>query len=262
MTRVGVLGAGAIGSVVASALADGRIEGCELGGVLRRPGGAKVFREVDDLDALLVASDLVVEAAGQEVVADYGPTVLAAGVDLLVSSVGALVDDALWARLREPSAGRGRLLLTSGAIGGLDLFRAAALMGPLDRVRLLTTKPPRALLAPWMDERLRHAVETSAEPVTVFEGVARDAVARFPTSVNVAATLALATIGFDRTEVVVVANPATASVSHEILVEGAAGRYEVRVDNRPSDNPKTSAITPFSIIRALGDTGRQVLIGV
>lgn len=259
--RVGVVGVGAIGSVVADALVQGRVARCQLSGVLRRQGSPAVPGQVGSLDDLIAVSDVVVEAAGHDAVAAHGQAVLDAGLDLMVTSVGSLADDDLRGRLIA-AAGRGRLLLSAGAIGGLGLFRAAALMGALDHVRLVTTKPPGALTSGWMDGALRRSLEAGEAPVVAFRGSARQAVARFPASVNVAATLALATVGFDRTEVVVVGDPRSTAVGHEISVTGDAGSYELRIRNAPSANPRTSGITPYNVIRALSDAGDRVVVGL
>jgi aspartate dehydrogenase len=261
---VGVIGHGTIGSVVVEALACGEVPGCRLAAVLTRtPAGAgrpAVPAAVASRDDLLASSRLVVEAADSHAVAEHGAAIVDAGIDLLVVSVGALADDRLRARLCTPSGGR--LLLSSGAIGGLGLLRSAALYGPLREVRLTTTKPPPALERPWMTEAERARLRSATRPVTVYAGTARDAVDRFPQSVNVAATLALATVGFDETRVEVVADPAATRVRHDIAVEAAAGRYAVSIENVPSSSPRTSAVTPYAVLRALRDLTATLVVGV
>ncbi|MGH9212748.1 MAG: aspartate dehydrogenase domain-containing protein [Acidimicrobiales bacterium] len=271
MIAVGIIGHGAIGSVVAAALDRGDVSGCRLAGVLgwsRRPDA------VTAIDELVAHSQVVVEAAGAEALATYGPTVVAGGVDLLVLSVGALADDDLRRRLltegreRSDTGGTtpglphgGRMLLSAGAIGGLGLLRAAALLGPIHHAGLTTTKPPSALERPWMSPSDRARLREATGPLTVFSGPARDAVTRFPESANVSATLALATVGFDATHVELVAQPGATLVRHRIEVDAAAGHYTFEIENRPSANLRTSAITPYAVIRALGDLSASVVIG-
>jgi aspartate dehydrogenase len=259
--RVGVIGHGAIGSVVASELAAGHVARCTLAGVLTRSHRQDVPQAVGSLDELLDRSDIVVEAAGHDAVVDHAPRVLGAGIDMLVVSVGALVDDELRERLTSGDL-PGRLLLSSGAIGGLGLMRAAARLGAIDSVRLTTTKAPDALLAAWMTPSLIAELRTSTRPVPVFEGTAREAVEHFPNSVNVSATLALATLGLDRTRVTVVADRTAVRVRHVIEVDGDAGHYELHIDNTPSSNPRTSAITPFNVLRALSDMSDGTVVGL
>jgi aspartate dehydrogenase len=247
MTRVGVIGAGAIGSVVADALREGKVDGATLGGVVAGREAARAAFE-----ALLETCDVVVEAASQAAVAEYGPSVKEAGIDLVVVSVGALVDDELLGTLTAPSAGR--LLISTGACGGIDILRAAQLMHPLDAVRLQTTKPGAALVRDWMEPELQQKLVDGEEELTVFVGPAREAVQRFPQTANISALLALATIGFDGVEVEVRAVPHGRAASHEITASGQAGAYRFLIENALSPrNMKTSAVTAYAVLRALTD---------
>jgi aspartate dehydrogenase len=257
--RVGLIGHGAIGTVVAAELLSGRVAGSTLSAVLTRSGTAP--RRVDTVEGLIERSDVVVEAAGPHSVAKDGPSILEAGVDLLVVSVGALVDDDLRERLCDPDL-PGRLLVSAGAIGCLGLLRAARIMGSLERVELTTTKLPAALLATWMSSSTVSELRAGSHPVEVFSGTAREAVTLFPESVNVAATLALATVGFEQTKVTVIGDPSADRVRHVIEVEGDAGSYRFQIENTPSANPRTSAITPYNVVRALCDMGDALVVGL
>src|SRR5690606_35260259 len=125
--RVGVLGHGAIGSVVAEQLSLGAILGAQLEGViLRRPRPDLDVKQLS-LNEAMDRCDLIVECAGQQALHDHAVPILQAGVDLLISSMGALADQQFAQQLQD--AGPGRLSVTSGAIGGLDLLAAAARMG-------------------------------------------------------------------------------------------------------------------------------------
>ena len=253
MLRVGLIGCGAIGSVVARELSEGAVPEAELTAVFDpfvvHPHG------VEDRDSLLDASDVVVEAAGHGPLRDHGVAVRESGADLLVVSIGALADEGLEAALRQAEGGR--LFLCTGAIGGFDILRAAMLFGPLDEVAITSTKPAGALKRPWMAESVLDALEDGFEPVTVFDGPAREACERFPESANVTATLSLATVGFDRVRVQMVGDPAATRVRHEVTASGAAGTYELSFENAASpDNPRTSAVTAYSVLRALTDIRR------
>ncbi len=211
--------------------------------------------KVGDLGSLLSLSDVVVEAAGHAALRENGVAVRESGTDLLVVSIGALADEDLEAELR--GAGGGHLFLSTGAIGGLDILRAAMLLGPLEEVFITSTKPAVALSRPWMDAAMRDALASGSEPVEVFSGTAREACGRFPESANVTATLALATVGFDRVRVRIVGDPAVTGVRHTVGAAGGAGRYELSFENAASPgNPRTSAVTAYSVLRALGDIRR------
>jgi aspartate dehydrogenase len=262
-TRVGVIGFGAIGSSVVDTLRRDKIPGCTLAGVIARSGLVDDVQRfaVKSIEDLIDRSDLVVEAAGHSALASMGPAVVAGGTDLLVVSVGALADADLYAHLTHE--GGGRLLISTGAIGGFDILQAAMLMQPLESVELISRKRSAALIQPWMSAGLKEALASETHEVEAFTGPAREAVALFPESANIAATLALATVGFDRLKVRMVGVPAAAAVEHRVTAAGRAGSYEFVFRNRPSEtNPRTSGITPYAVIRALGHLQAPTVVGV
>lgn len=90
--------------------------------------------------------ELVVECAGQMAVRQYGREILRAGIDLLVVSTGVFADDAFRLQAEAAaSAGRAKLIVSSGAIGGIDVLGAARLSG-LREVTYIGRKPPNAWL--------------------------------------------------------------------------------------------------------------------
>ncbi|RBY87354.1 aspartate dehydrogenase domain-containing protein [Blastococcus sp. TF02A-26] len=259
--RVALLGHGAIGRVVARELLRGGVDGATLVGVVTRSPddpGLPVPRL--GLDEALAACDVVVECAGPDALLEVVEPVLAAGRDLVVSSIAALLDPRLAGRLDE--LGPGRLRCTHGALGGLDLLASAAAVGGLDRAVLRTTKKPAALVQPWMDEAEARRVRDAAEDVLVFAGTPAEASRLFPQSLNVAAALALAVGDPDVVRVELHADPAADLTTHRIEAEGPQGSYVFQVQNKPSpDNPRTSAVVPYSILRTLsGLTARPPLI--
>lgn len=250
MMQVAVLGWGAIGRTVGLALIDGAVPGASLRAVAANRGTDDCPVPVVAPERLADGADLVVEAAGQDALRAHGENYLRAGARLLVVSVGALVDAELFDRLQ--AAGGSRLYLTSGAIGGLDLLRAAGRAAPLDRVTLTTTKQPASLVQDWMDPETTEALRAGRDEVVVFDGPAAEAVTRFPQSVNVAATLALTAGSWDLVRVRVVADPSVEVNRHDIEIVGGAGRYRFTVENQPSpDNPKTSGIVPHAVIQGI-----------
>ena len=101
-----------------------------------------------------------------------------------------------------------------------------------------------------------------AEPRRVFSGTAREAARGFPAKVNVAAALALAGIGPDRTTVEIWADPTVTRNIHRIEVEAAAARLSMQVENVPSaENPRTGRLTPLSVIAALKKLSSPLAIG-
>lgn len=253
--KVGVIGAGAIGAAVIEVLARGGVEGAELACVVNlQPVAGLTVPQVSVPEAIR-SCDVIVECAGQVVVSQYAVRILEAGVDLLVSSVGAFADEVLLRKVL--AAGPGRLLFTSGAVGGVDLLASAAVEAPLDRVKVTSTKLPGSLLQPWMDDATQDRIRTTTEPVEIFHGPAREAARLFPRSLNVAATVAFAVDSFDLVEVSLVADPAAELTTHVIEAEGPTGTYRFEIANRPSPaNPRTSGVVPHAVLRSL-----SVLVG-
>lgn len=263
--NLGLLGAGGIAHEVARALNDDRVKGTRIVGLVTREpvseraealstkSGAPILR----FDELLSARpDCILEAAGAGAVHEFGPTILRAGIDFIVMSIGALLDDALREEL-QASNNEGRLILPSGAVAGLDGVRALAASESLTLARITTIKSPRSLVG--ADYLVEHGIDLpSDKAVTVFEGTARDAVRGFPRNINVSAALSLAGIGPDKTIVKIVSDPTVTRSRHDISVEGSVGRIHVTVESNPlADNPRTSALAAMSALRAVADVAAQ-----
>lgn len=258
--RVAVLGKGAIGGPVATALRSGRVPGATLAAVADSHGACDVAGEPITFEELADRTDLVVEAAGQQVLAETGPRVVAAGLDLLVLSIGALADDDLHDTL---SGGPGRLYLSTGAIGGLDLIRAVSDADTLEKVTIETTKRPRALVQDWMDEAQRAEVLESVARTEILRGSPQRIATAFPRSANVAMAVAAAAGDPSLVEAAVFADPECKVTTHEITVHSSTGSYWFRIRNLPSpDNPATSGLVPYAVLRALQDLAgrRETLI--
>jgi aspartate dehydrogenase len=265
MRSIGVVGCGSIGRAILTAADDGRLPLRIAGVTSRTEASARHFLSALrsqppylTRQALIADADLIVETAGGGVVADLATDCFAAGKDLMVISVGALLQHPELAALaRERGC---RLLVPSGAIAGLDGVKAAC-EGDVALVRLTSRKPPRALEgAPFLTER-GISLAGLQEERELFSGSARDACLGFPDNVNVAAALSLAGIGPDRTQVRIIAVPGLDRNCHEIEVEGDFGRLSVRIENVPSENPKTGRLTTLAVIRAIRDAADGVRIG-
>ena len=98
--------------------------------------------------------------------------------------------------------------------------------------------------------------------VTLFEGPAREGVPHFPANVNIAAVLSLAGIGFDRTRLKVVADPALMFNTHFITIRGKTGVIDLRFESVPSpDNPKTAMLACYSALAAFRQFDSPVRYG-
>jgi aspartate dehydrogenase len=255
--RVALIGYGAIGQYVAETLSfDADISVSHL--IMRDERVEEVQADVGK-DIHVCASvedmrapepDIVVEVAGHAGLSAHGKDALESGLDLLVVSVGALADQALFGSLLGAARGGGaKLFVLPGAIGGIDAL-AAAKQGGLERVVYTGRKPPAA----WKDSPAEETLDLDAltEEAVHFEGTADDAARRYPKNANVAATIAIAGLGFDKTQVRLIADPGVTGNIHEIEAEGAFGRMRVEMNGKPlPDNPKTSSLTAFSVLRAI-----------
>jgi aspartate dehydrogenase len=220
-----------------------------------RPGQEEAVRHQVDPKITVTAAvpdavTLLLECAGHEAVGSHVLPALARGVRVGMVSTGALSDGVLLAEL-DAAAHRGQtqLHLLSGALGGIDALSAARAAG-LDAVVYTGRKPPKA----WIGTPAEQQVELStlSAPYTFFAGSARDACRLYPKNANVAATIALAGLGLDQTEVRLVADPTIDRNSHAFEANGVFGAMQVHLQVRPlADNPKTSTLTVWSAVRFL-----------
>jgi aspartate dehydrogenase len=275
LRRLGLIGAGGIADVALSTLTERLASPLDqvtilvpaefvpqAKALLDRLGNrlASSRAVVTDLASLLSdRPEAVAECASHTAVRDHGAAILAAGCDLVLISIGSLSDENLRSELEQAARrGNSRLVLPAGAVGGIDALVAAKLSG-LESVTYIGRKPPKA----WAGTAAEKLVELSAltKPTAFFEGNAREAARDYPFNANVAATLALAGIGFEQTKVRLVADPEVSRNVHEFVVRSACGDFSVKLEGRPSAaNPKTSLMAGYSVARELINRAGAVVI--
>ncbi len=201
----------------------------------------------DPLEMFESGCNLIVEAASPQAVKELGEEAVKRA-DLLVLSVGGLLDEEAFKRIREAAKKSGhKVYVPSGAIAGVDAIKALREVG-VERVEITVTKNPKSLGV------------NVAERTILFEGDALEAVKRFPFNVNVVATLKLASGA--PVQVKVVADPSVNRNIHEIRVYSKASNLYIRVENVPSPyNPKTSYLAVLSVLRKIKELGSEVIIG-
>lgn len=208
------------------------------------PSFAKVVKLPEELWGF--KADLIIEAAGQESVAQYVPACLSSGADVLITSIGALVDSNLYSELLKIATQfNTRILLPAGAVAGLDYLESIK-----NAEDLQVTYESRKPVSAWLPELEALGLNPAdiKEPFTLFEGSAEEAAQRYPQNLNVAATLALAGVGMKNTRVVVVVDPALHENQHHVLVNSQYGEMRLQLSNTPSpDNPKTSWVVAQSV---------------
>ena len=267
MLKIAMIGCGAIGAGVLElvrgdpdllvetvVLPPGAHEqaGCALAAYAPQ---ARVATQLEDTDR----PDLVVECAGHAAIEQHVLPALARGIPCLVTSVGALSAPGMVQRLEQAARqGKTQVQLLSGAIGGIDALSAAR-VGGLESVVYTGRKPPQA----WKGTPAERDIDLDAltDARCVFDGSAEQAAQLFPRNANVAATLSLAGLGLQKTRVRLYADPAVTENVHHVEARGAFGSFELTMRGKPlAANPKTSALTVYSVVRALTNRGRALAI--
>ena len=221
------------------------------------PVGARHLTDPAELAA--TGARVVAEAAGRASVGPWSRAGLAAGADIIVSSVSAFADSSLLAELRERAMASGRQIhIQPGALAGVEALAAARLMG-IDAVEHRIVKPPLAWLGTPAEQYCELDQLVVAE--VFYRASAAEAAAAFPKNANVAMTSALAGIGPDATEIVLVADPRADTNRHELSAQGAFGRLDVTISNQPLPaNPKSSAMAALSLVRTIQNRAAAIVI--
>jgi aspartate dehydrogenase len=205
---------------------------------------------------------LVLECAGHSALHAHVLPALRCGIECAVLSVGALAEEGLLEQMTQAAAhGGASLHLLPGAIGGLDAM-AAAKQASLSQVRYTGRKPPMAWRGtPGEKATDLQALALTRQSATLFEGSAREAAVLYPKNANVAATVSLAGLGLDATQVRLIADGTQTENTHEIELSGAFGSMKIEMRNQPMpDNPKTSMLTVLSALRFLDNRVADVVI--
>ncbi len=262
MQRIAIIGYGAVARYLTAA----RGIDFDLSAVIARPGREDAARAVfgnvpvgTSIDDLPEGIDLVVDCAGHAGLRAHGADALAAGIPLITVSVGALADAGLQDDLTAAArAGGTRLYLASGAFGALDALSAAS-AGDLHKVTYTGRKPPAGWVGSPAEARLD--LDNLSEPALHFDGTARDCALQYPKNANVAASVALAGLGFDATHARLIADPGISRNIHEVTASGDFGDFTFTIAGKGlADNPKSSALTAMSVLRSIRNRTAPVVL--
>lgn len=261
--KFGIVGCGYLGTVIAKAWKDGFLEDYELVGVTSRTEesakktadltGSRMCKDIDELLAL--KPDYVVEAASGQTVRDIAETVLGAGADLVVLSIGAFADAEFFERAKASAKEHNaRIHIASGAIGGFDVLRTIALMSEAKKLEAVsgisTHKGPASLKGTPI---FKDCLMTDVQESQVFAGNAKEAIALFPTKVNVAVATALATTGPEITGVQITSVPGFVGDDHCITAEIEGIKATVDIYS------STSEIAAWSVVALLRNLSAVVV---
>lgn len=266
MLKIGILGVGAIGRTIATAIDQGQVNARLIALSDQEQDQAAVFSArlsspppVLEIEEMLDLTDLVVEAASQAALPGFVPKALARGRDMLIMSVGGLLGHNEW--FAEAAEKGCRIYVPSGAIAGLDGIKSASI-GRIDSAVLTSRKPIAALTGTKYVVEQNIELSSLKEETIIFEGSAEDAARAFPSTSNVAASLRLAVDSSAPVRVRVIAVPGGSKNIHEISVQGEFGKLSVTVENVPSkSNPKTSQLAAFSAIATLRNLTQSLRVG-
>ncbi|WP_026575139.1 aspartate dehydrogenase [Bacillus sp. UNC438CL73TsuS30] len=259
--RIGLIGGGNIGKFLLQSInIEGLLPNSKIVGLYTRNEiSAKQLAEqysterFSTMQSLIQSNvDVIIEAATVQVAKDIAAPALENGKDLVLSSVGALADVDFYQSLEKICHEKGtKIYLPSGAIGGLDVLKAAKSIGELESVSIITRKPPRAL----------PGAPTDREHV-MFEGSAADAIELFPKNINVSIILSLAGLGPKQTSVKIISDPRIEKNNHIIEATGSFGKLTLQVENNPMpNNPKTSYLAALSVLSSLKNKDASILVG-
>ena len=203
---------------------------------------------ITSIDELVDTPDLAVEMAGQTGLKEHAIDIVKRGIPLGIISVGAFTDDSFAISLADAAEQSNvKIHILAGAIAGIDGINAASLAG-LDEVVYQGRKQPASWRGSYADELIDY--DNITESVEFFTGTAREAATLFPDNSNVAATIALAGVGLDNTQVKLIADPNLERNIHHIMVKGTFGQLEISIAGLPlAENPKTSSLAAFSALR-------------
>jgi aspartate dehydrogenase len=265
--RLGIAGLGAIGLAVAKRVDRGELPGVKLVAVAEhdeeKVNAVRMgFRDVPAFTSLTSLSegvDVVLEGLPPRHFAEVAEPTLARGRILIPLSVGAFLNHMNLIGLAQETCAK--IYVPTGALLGLDAVRAAA-EGRIESITMTTRKPPAGLEgAPLLVER-GITLSGIAEPVRVFSGTAREAIAGFPANVNVAVALSLAAgIGPDALRLEIWADPGVTRNTHTIAVKSDAAHFTMTIENIPSENPRTGRIAAQSAMALLRRLSGPMIVG-
>jgi aspartate dehydrogenase len=266
MLKIGLLGVGAIGRTIATALDKKQID-AELVALSDqdRARAEALSSELSghppvvSLEAMIESCDLAVEAASQAALPGFVEKALIWQRDMLIMSVGGLLGREDW--FHQAGEKGCRIYVPSGAIAGIDGIKSGSI-GKIESAELTSRKPVKALAGSKYVADRGIDIDNLREDTVIFEGSAEEAARAFPATSNVAASLRLAVNPATAVRVRVVAVPGGSENVHEIRVHGEFGRLTVKVENVPSkSNPRTSQLAAFSAIATLRNLTQSLRVG-
>lgn len=193
--------------------------------------------------------DFYVECASVEAVKKYTENIIRNNKNIIILSSGAFSDFDFRNNVENIlKNSRSQIFIPSGAIGGIDIINS--LKDEINSITIETRKPPLSF----------NMINTKEE--LIFFGTAEEAIKNYPKNINVAITLSMAVESFDKVKVKIISDPKIIKNIHKIFIDSKAGKYEIKIENNPSNNPKTSLMAPLSVVGFLKKFNNSIKVGV
>ncbi|MBB3237074.1 aspartate dehydrogenase domain-containing protein [Phyllobacterium endophyticum] len=235
--RVGFIGAGRVVSRIAKAISN---DGHDIAFVLSRKPveGATIFgaRHIVTLSdtGFLNETDLVIEAASPNAVKEFAPDILEK-CDFAILSTTAFGDAEFAGKVEAIQQRTGnRLTLLSGGIVGLDGL--ASVGKQLVSVEIETVKSP-----------VMWGLENHSDIRVLYEGPTREASKLYEKNVNVHASIAYLSIGFDRCKSRLISDPDAKAAYQKVRVVGEDFGWTIELHSTPIGGV-TASLTPRAVL--------------
>lgn len=250
-----IVGCGKLAEIVVDAVIDGILPDYQLIGLfsnnhekvqrlakkMQGADGSYVCTPCHTVEELLALKpDYIVESASPAAMKALALPALKNGSSIVTLSVGVFADEEFYNEVKKVARQNNtRVHIASGAIGGFDVLRTVSLMGPCE-ASIDTEKGPNSLKGtPVYDETLQ------TEKRKVFEGNAKEAIALFPTKVNVAVAASLAAVGPMAMKVSVTSTPGYIGDDHRIEINSDQVKAVIDVYS------ETAQIAGWSVVNTL-----------
>lgn len=241
MVKVGVLGCGRLGRIIAEKISKGEIPGCELVGAVGRSMertealaadyGCKACATMEELLALKPA--FIVEAATAAAVKEHTVACLNAGASVISISTGALSDGAFYEAVEAAARANGtKFYVAPGVIGGLDLAATALVAGNVKGTLTKLHKTPSRIGLP-----------------ENFHGTTRQAYEMCPAHLNIAVTAGLACGSLDGNDMKLEPSEPGAFDGIKLELEGDFGTAYVECRRRPTGMPSMAAWSALAVLK-------------
>ena len=250
-----IVGCGKLAEIVVDAIIDGLLPDYQLIGLFSKtPEKAQRLAEkihaancgyvcrpcMTQDDLLALKPDYIVESASPAAMKELALPALKNGSSIVTLSVGVFADEDFYNEVKKVARqNNARVHIASGAIGGFDVLRTVSLMGSCE-ASIDTEKGPNSLKDTSVyDEALQ------TEKRKVFEGNAKEAIALFPTKVNVAVAASLASVGPMDMKVSVTSTPGYVGDDHRIEINSKQVKAVIDVYS------ETAQIAGWSVVNTL-----------